>query len=114
VDGDQFDDSADGAGAVYVFSNKNGNWAQQAYIKASNAEAGDYFGSAIDLSADGSILVVGAYAEASSATQINGDEDDNSAPQAGAVYVFTRDETSPLAVTILVLFICIRNAKLVS
>lgn len=99
---------------MYVFSNKNGNWAQQAYIKASNAEAGDYFGSAIDLSADGSILVVGAYAEASSATQINGDEDDNSAPQAGAVYVFTRDETSPLAVTILVLFICIRNAKLVS
>ena len=91
VDGDQFDNSAADAGAVYIFSNKGGEWLQEAYIKARNAEAGDYFGSAIDLSADGSILVVGAHAEASSATEINGNESDNSAPEAGAVYVFTRD-----------------------
>ena len=62
---------------------------QPAYIKASNTEAGDWFGSRIAL--DGDTLAVGAHAEDSSATGVDGDQADNSAVNAGAVYVFTRD-----------------------
>ena len=38
-------------------------------------------------------LVVGANHESSNATGINGDQSDNSVPDAGAAYVFTRDGT---------------------
>ena len=46
------------------------------------------------MSADGNTLAVAAYWEASNATGINGNQDDNSIPQAGAVYVFTRSGTT--------------------
>jgi len=42
--GNQADHSALNAGAVYVFVRSGGNWVQQAYVKASNAKAGDQFG----------------------------------------------------------------------
>ena len=94
INGDQADNSAPSAGAVYVFSRSGTTWTQQAYIKASNSDEGDNFGSAISLSADGSTLVVGAPGEGSIATGINGDQADNSAPSAGAVYVFSRSGTT--------------------
>ncbi len=56
---------------------------QQAYLKASNAEAGDRFGYSVALSGD--TLVVGARFEDSSAA---GGQADNSASQAGAAYVY--------------------------
>jgi len=55
--------------------------AQQAYIKASNTGAGDRFGSSIAISGD--TVVVGAQAEASGATGVNGNQSDNSDPNAG-------------------------------
>lgn len=58
---------------------------QFGYLKASNADATDAFGTRLAISADGSTLAVGASAESS-----NGIENDNSAPQSGAVYVFRR------------------------
>lgn len=94
IDGDQNDDSAAGAGAVYVFTRIGTTWTQQAYLKASNAEAGDRFGGHICLSADGSTLAVGAEDEASAATGVNGNQADNSASRSGAVYVFARTGTS--------------------
>jgi hypothetical protein len=94
VNGNQADNSADNAGAVYVFTAAGNSWAQQAYIKASNAEAGDQFGNAVALSADGNTLAVGAFWESSAASGINGNQNDNSLPQAGAVYVFTRSGTT--------------------
>ena len=87
---DQYDNSAPGAGAVYVFVRENGQWSQQAYLKASNAELGDEFGSSVAL--DGDTLVVGATHEDSAATGVNGDQTDNSAQNAGAVYVFVREQ----------------------
>jgi hypothetical protein len=78
------------SGAVYIFTRNQTNWTQQAFIKASNAEAGDEFGYSIDLSDDGNTLVVGAQLEDSSATNINGNQTDNSATDSGAAYVFTR------------------------
>ncbi len=61
------------------------SFAQQAYLKASNAETFDQFGASVAMSGDS--LVVGALAESSSAA---GGEADNSASRAGAAYVFTR------------------------
>ncbi len=66
-------------------------WSQQAYLKASNSDAIDLFGSSVAISGD--TVVVGAYWEASYATGINDDQSDNSAPLAGAAYVFTRSGT---------------------
>ena len=90
VNGNEADNSAQDSGAVYVFVRSAGAWTQQAYIKASNTGAGDMFGSAIALSATGDTLAVGAANEDSSATGVNGDQTDNSAANAGAVYVFMR------------------------
>lgn len=90
IGGNGFDNSLADSGAVYVFTRSAGVWSQQAYVKASNPDAGDQFGVALALSDDGATLAVGAYAEDSNATGVGGNQADNSAPQAGAVYVFTR------------------------
>jgi hypothetical protein len=90
INGNQNNDSAYNAGAVYVFSRSGNAWAQQAYVKASNAGNGDHFGNAVALSADGNTMAVAAFWESSAATGVNGNQDDNSIPQAGAVYVFVR------------------------
>ena len=92
VNGDQGDNSAQDAGAAYVFVRNGTTWSQQAYLKASNTEANDTFGSSVAI--DGDTVVVGAYHEASSATGVNGDQSDNSAPDAGAAYVFVRNGTT--------------------
>ena len=94
INGNQNDNSAHAAGAVYVFVRNGASWTQQAYVKASNAEHGDEFGHAVALSADGNTLAVSAFWESSGATGVNGNQDDNSVPQAGAVYVFTRTGTT--------------------
>lgn len=97
IGGDDSDNSAGahgaiagGAGAAYVFSRRGGAWSQQAYIKASNTEMADSFGWAVALSGIGDTLAVGAAGESSAATGIDGDQSDNGAGAAGAVYVFGR------------------------
>jgi hypothetical protein len=87
--------SANGAGAAYVFERDgSGAWQQKAYLKAPNAEGGDYFGYSVAISGD--TIVVGAYQEASNSTAVcNAPNfaacDNNSAGGAGAAYVFERD-----------------------
>lgn len=78
------------SGAAYVFALAAAAWTQQAYVKASNADADDGFGAALALSADGQTLAVGATNESSAATGVGGDPDDNTAQSSGAVYVFGR------------------------
>ena len=90
INGNQADHSALNSGAVYIFTRNGAAWVQQAYVKASNARKGDQFGSSLALSNDGNTLVVGAVGEPSSATGVDGNQDDKSMPGAGAVYVFTR------------------------
>jgi hypothetical protein len=94
IGGDQANNSAERAGAVYVFTRNGTTWSQQAYIKASNPGSNDCFGRSVALSADGASLAVGAYAESSAAVGINGNQADNSATYSGAVYVFTRNGTT--------------------
>ena len=92
INGNQSDHSALNSGAVYVFVRNGEAWAQQAYVKASNAKKSDQFGSSLALSNDGNTLAVGAVGEASSATGVDGDQADTSMPGAGAVYVFARTD----------------------
>ena len=88
------DNAAPGAGAVYVLTRSAGIWSQQAYVKASNTGAVDLFGASVSLSGDGNILAVGAIGESSAAVGIGGNQADNSAADAGAVYVYTRSGTA--------------------
>ncbi len=90
INSDQSDDSANNAGAAYVFVRANDTWSQQAYLKASNADEGDLFGLSLALSEDGDTLAIGAPHEESGATGVDGDQNDNSVPTSGAVYMFTR------------------------
>jgi hypothetical protein len=88
INGDELSNDAGLAGAAYVFVRAGTTWSQEAYIKASNADPNDRFGTSVAVSGDG--LAVGASNEASAATGVNGDQDDNGTPRAGAVYFFTR------------------------
>ena len=88
VNGDQTDNTLRDSGAAYVFQHSDGEWQQQAYIKATNPDEADWFGYTVSLSADGNTLVVGAPFESSAATGINGGQSDNSLSSAGAAYVF--------------------------
>ena len=90
INGNQDDNSAEDSGAVYVFTRTGGRWSQQAYVKSSNADAGDQFGWSVTLSDDGNVMVVGAPTEQSNARGVNGNQADNSSANAGAGYVFTR------------------------
>jgi hypothetical protein len=89
INGSQLNSSNCGrAGAVYVFTRTAGVWSQQAYVKASNTSAGDEFGQSLGLKGD--ILIVGAPAEDSCATGIDGNQTDEGCDARGAVYIFTR------------------------
>ena len=93
VNGNQSDRSMPGSGAVYVFARAGTTWSQQAYLKASNTggpDIGYQFGFALSLSSDGTTLAVSQTSDPSNATGINGDAKNTSAPEAGAVFVFTR------------------------
>jgi hypothetical protein len=92
VNGNQSDNSAGGSGAAYVFVRSGTTWSQQAYLKASNTGAGDFFGGSVAVSGD--TIVVGAYVEASAAIGVNGNQSDNSAGASGAAYVFVRSGTT--------------------
>src|SRR5439155_18544956 len=96
INGNQNDTSVYSAGAVYVFTRRNATspWTQQAYVKASTPQTASEFGHVVTLSADGNTMGVSAYFEASASKGINGKEADESIPQAGAAYVFTRRGTA--------------------
>jgi hypothetical protein len=88
VGGPEDDDSAGSTGATYVFVRDGATWSQRAYVKASENDAGDTFGYGVALSGDGNTLAVGAISESSNATGIGGDQTNDLAPSAGAVYLY--------------------------
>ncbi len=83
-----------GAGSVYVYVRHGAGWVVQAYLQAAHPDANDAFGTAVALSADGNLLLVGAPHEASSATGVDGPADNNDATGTGAAYVFVRNAGS--------------------
>jgi hypothetical protein len=82
---------AGNTGAAHVFTRTGTTWSGPLTLTASNADAGDIFGDELAMSGDGTLLVVGAKWEQSSATSIDGDATDNSLLHAGAAYVFRRN-----------------------
>ena len=72
------------AGAAYVFQRDQGsadNWGELTKLAASDAEAGDFFGSGVAV--DGDTAIVGAFRE------------DDGGNNAGAAYVFARSQGGP-------------------
>ena len=67
-------------GAAYIFARSGTSWSQQAKLVASDKQTGDYFGVSVDIDTDN--VIVGAHQE------------DTTASDAGAAYVFTRSGTS--------------------
>ena len=88
VNGNQANNSMNGAGAAYVFVRNGTTWSQQAYLKASNTNVEATFGWTV--TASGDRVVVGAPEEKSAGTGVNGNQADTSASGAGAAYVFRR------------------------
>jgi hypothetical protein len=89
--------TAEGSGAVYLFTITDGSWGQTAYIKASNTGGIDYFSASIALNSDGTTLVISSTKEDNSATGIITDGSENSdtgtgdvdtAYDSGAVYIY--------------------------
>ncbi len=85
------DNSRPNSGAAYVFYNNGSNWQQQAYLKASNPDTGDFFGWSVTFAGD--TVAVGAPFEDSSG--INAE--DNSLENTGAVYLFKRNGSGATA-----------------
>lgn len=86
VNGNQANNNVEDAGAAYIFVRNGNTWTQQAYLKASNTGSGDNFGASVAIS--GETVAVGAPYEGSNATGINGNQADNNANRAGAMYIF--------------------------
>ncbi|MFL7026628.1 FG-GAP repeat protein [Enterovibrio norvegicus] len=77
------DESASAAGATYVYRYSGGSWGAPDYIKASNIDADDEFGTWVSLNSNGTVLAVGAKNEDSS-----GISDNNDSLNSGAVYIY--------------------------
>jgi hypothetical protein len=88
VNGDQSDASTEDSGAVYVYTRTGTTWNPTAYVKASNTKPAAEFGISVALNGDGKLLAVGATKENSAAKGVNGNQDDKSALNAGAAYVY--------------------------
>jgi hypothetical protein len=69
------------SGAVYVFRRSGQTWLEEARLKASTFGAGDSFGYAVAISADGQTIAVGAHQE---------DGQNETLPGSGAVFLFVR------------------------
>ena len=82
-----FNNSLTDAGAAYVFSRTGTVWISEAYLKASNPDASDYFGESVAIS--GNTIVVGANSEDGNGSGVN-PPDDDLATNAGAAYVFQK------------------------
>ncbi|WP_375749492.1 FG-GAP repeat protein [Vibrio sp. HN007] len=81
-----------GSGAVYVYDTNGTLWSQIAYIKASNTDAGDWFGNAVSLDFNGSTLAVGAPMESSNFSGFIDPSrpDNNNLQNSGAVYLYEK------------------------
>lgn len=89
IDGDATDDSAPESGAVYVFTRSSNRWRQEAFVKASDVDADDSFGLALDFDDQGRSLAVSAPREDGDAAGVSGAPNEN-LTNSGAAFVFER------------------------
>lgn len=85
-------ETATSAGAAYVFLRQASVWNQVAYLKAGNPQADDRFGASVSIS--GRVAIVGAPGDDSTATGVNGVDDDGAlGNDSGAAYAFIGSTT---------------------
>lgn len=84
-------DSGMDDGAVYVFTESGGNWAETQLLRDGNSIQEEWFGSSLALNSDGSVLAVGsAYNQASGLGVHAAPIDNADAPGSGSVYIYAR------------------------
>lgn len=85
----------DDTGAVYIYTKSTDGWVQSERIDnpASDGGKDDFFGYALDISADGSHLVITAPYEDSGSADINNSEQSNTSADSGAAYVFSKTDS---------------------
>ena len=81
-----FDDSSEKSGAVYLFKSSGSAWELSSYLKVSNNDEGDAFGSSLTMNA--LRIFVGASREDSNGTYLNRNKTNNGVSNSGAVYGF--------------------------
>jgi hypothetical protein len=90
------------SGSVYLFARDGDVWTQQAEIERPVQSYGGWncsygrwhcFSDDLALSEDGAMLAAGVSGDDSAATGVNGDDTDDSAPESGAIYLFSRDDS---------------------
>lgn len=86
LSGDPHDDSVVDSGAIMMYGRDGDEWILTTFIKPSNPDTPDYFGSAFAVHGD--TLVSTSPGEASDAPGVNSNQASNAAPGAGAAYVF--------------------------
>lgn len=88
--GDQTDVSAPSSGAAYVFARNNGNWVEQAFIKAAvpthDLSSAEGFGGTVEI--DGDTLAIVAPGHRSDATGVLHIDPERFGQNLGAVYLF--------------------------
>jgi N-acetylglucosamine kinase-like BadF-type ATPase len=72
------------AGAAYIFKRTDGTWTEQQKLLASDAQADDYFGKSVSISADGYTALIGAYGE------------DEGGSTTGATYIYSAPVPAPV------------------
>ena len=85
---DRIIDGSDPHGAVYLYEFRNAFWQGRSYVKAPNPATDDQFGTSLALSGDGHILAVGAVGEDSASRGVDGNQNNEGAPESGAVYLY--------------------------
>ena len=76
-----------GTGGVAVYERKTSGWRLRRVVKPDSTYPG-WAGYAVALGDNGRLLVVGAPIDPGAATGIDGDRDDDSAPERGAVWIY--------------------------
>ncbi len=90
---DQFDNTATDAGAAYLLNFEQvSGWQQIGYLKATNTEAGQLFGSAVALTSDLGVTAIGAPGDNSSGRGVGADSFDTSMATSGAVHLMTSSQ----------------------
>ncbi|WP_162824624.1 hypothetical protein [Saccharospirillum mangrovi] len=85
------------SGAAYVYRYTGNNWAEEAYIKASNALEYSLFGASVSLNNDGDVLAVGAEDEPTNMLGVHQQPQSGASKNryaSGAAYLFTRTGTT--------------------
>ena len=87
--GDQTDNTADGAGAVYVYTRAGTSWSLTQYVKHPSADTLDGFGGSV--SVERGMLLVGVQNDDGSDSGLSGDPSDNGWNEAGAACFYALD-----------------------